>query len=280
VEEGAASAEALIDRSPVPDYRQLLDLSSREYLVVGAGQGMGRQVCHALAQAGARKIICADIDISRASRVAEEVGVGIPWQGDVSTAADAQALVAGASRLLDRLDGLVDIVGQASWAPIPQLTQEVWDRDFAMCLGHAYHVSQGVIDLMTSSGGGSMVFITSVSGLYGAPGHAAYGAAKAALISWVQSLAVELGPAGIRANSVAPGTVLTPRMQVMWDEAKQRAVAANAPLGRIGSTADIAGAVLFLISDLSGFITGKTLVVDGGVGSKFPYVIGAPKTDG
>jgi NAD(P)-dependent dehydrogenase (short-subunit alcohol dehydrogenase family) len=263
----------------VPDYRKLLDLSSREYLVVGAGQGMGRQVCHALAQAGARKIICADIDAGRAARVAEETGVGIPWHGDVTSAADAQALITAVPRLLERVDGLVDIVGQASWASIPNLTREVWNRDFAMCLEQAYLVSQGVANLMMDSGG-SMVFITSVSAFYGAPNHAAYGAAKAALVSWVQSLAVELGPFGIRANSVAPGTVLTPRMQVMWDEAKRNATAANAPLGRLGSPADIAGAVLFLISDLAGFISGRTLVVDGGVGSKFPYIVGVPGTDG
>jgi NAD(P)-dependent dehydrogenase (short-subunit alcohol dehydrogenase family) len=263
------------DAEPVPDYRRLLDLTGREYLVVGAGQGMGRQVCHALAQAGASRVLCADIEAGRAARVADEIGVGVAWHGDVATADGAQALTAAAGGLLGRLDGLVDIVGQASWAPIAGLRREVWNRDFAMCLEHAYLVSQGVIDLMRD-GGGSMVFISSVSGLYGAPNHAAYGAAKAALISWVQSLAVELGPLGIRANSVAPGTVLTPRMRVLWDEPKRRAVAANAPLGRLGATADIAGAVLFLISDLAGFITGKTLVVDGGVGSKFPYLVGVP----
>jgi NAD(P)-dependent dehydrogenase (short-subunit alcohol dehydrogenase family) len=125
-----------------------------------------------------------------------------------------------------------------------------------------------------------MVFISSASGLYGAPNHAAYGAAKAALISWVKSLAVELGPLGIRANSVAPGTVLTPRMGVLWDDlGKRQAVADNAPLGRIGATSDIAGTVLFLISELSAFISGQTFLVDGGVAAKSPYIVGKVKSE-
>jgi NAD(P)-dependent dehydrogenase (short-subunit alcohol dehydrogenase family) len=262
-----------LDRAPVPDYLRLLDLSGRQYLVVGAGQGIGRQVCHALAQAGASRILCADIVGERAERVAAEIKVGIPATADVATGPGISDLVASTASTLSRLDGFVDIVGQASWATIPEITDEVWERDFAMCLGHARGLSQGLTDMLVADGGASVVFTTSVSGMYGAPGHAAYGAAKAALLSWVESLAVELGPLGVRSNSVAPGTVLTPRMNDFWSPRKKRATAANAPLGRLGATADIAGAVLYLISDLSSFVTGKTIVVDGGVASKFPYIV-------
>jgi NAD(P)-dependent dehydrogenase (short-subunit alcohol dehydrogenase family) len=267
------------DTAPVPDYRGLLDLTGREYLVIGAGQGMGRQVCHALAQAGASRILCADVVTERAERVAGEIGVGVPWTADVSTAAGVGELVAATKAELTRLDGFVDIVGQASWAAIPDLTDEVWDNDFAMCLQHARRLSQGLLDMLVSGGGASVVFISSVSGMYGAPEHAAYGAAKAALLSWVQSLAVELGPQGVRSNSVAPGTVLTPRMNDFWTPRKKQATAANAPLGRLGATPDIAGAVLYLISDLSSFVTGRTIVVDGGVGAKFPYIVQVEEDD-
>jgi NAD(P)-dependent dehydrogenase (short-subunit alcohol dehydrogenase family) len=263
----------LLDTAPVPDYLGLLDLTGREYLVVGAGQGMGRQVCHALAQAGARRILCADLVRERAEQVAGEIKVGIPVTADVATGAGIGGLVAATKAELTRLDGFVDIVGQASWATIPELTDTIWERDFAMCLGHARGLSQGLLDMLVADGGAALVFISSVSGMYGAPGHSAYGAAKAALLSWVESLAVELGPRGVRSNSVAPGTVLTPRMDDFWSPRKKAATAANAPLGRLGATADIAGAVLYLISDLASFVTGKTIVVDGGVGSKLPYIV-------
>lgn len=262
-----------LDTAPVPDYLGLLDLTGREYLVIGAGQGIGRQVCHALAQAGAARVLCADVVRERAEQVAREIKVGIPVTADVATAAGITDLAAASEAELTRLDGFVDIVGQASWATIPEITDEIWERDFAMCLGHARRLPQHLMDMLASGGGASLVFISSVSGMYGAPGHAAYGAAKAALLSWVESLAVELGPSGIRSNSVAPGTILTPRMNDFWSPRKKQATAANAPLGRLGATPDIAGAVLYLISDLSSFVTGKTIVVDGGVGSKFPYIV-------
>jgi NAD(P)-dependent dehydrogenase (short-subunit alcohol dehydrogenase family) len=101
--------------------------------------------------------------------------------------------------------------------------------------------------------------------------HAAYGAAKAGLMAWIQSLAEELGPRGIRANAVAPGTILSPRMDAAFTDEQRRVNAANAPLGRMGATSDIAAACLFLTSDLSGYVSGRTIVVDGGVDAKFPY---------
>jgi len=132
-------------------------------------------------------------------------------------------------------------------------------------------LSQAFGRIMRETGGGTMVFIASVSGLTAAPMHAAYGAAKAALIAWVQSLAVELGAHSIRANAISPGTILSPRMDAIFTDQQRTANASNSPLGRMGSTSDIASAALFLSSDLSNYITGRTLVVDGGVDAKFPY---------
>jgi NAD(P)-dependent dehydrogenase (short-subunit alcohol dehydrogenase family) len=126
---------------------------------------------------------------------------------------------------------------------------------------------------MVATGGGTMVFVASVSGLTGAPMHAAYGAAKAGLMAWVQSLAIELGPHGVRANAVAPGTILSPRMDAVFTDEQRAANGGNAPLGHMGETADIASAALFLTSDLAAYVTGRTLVVDGGVDAKFPYPV-------
>jgi NAD(P)-dependent dehydrogenase (short-subunit alcohol dehydrogenase family) len=124
---------------------------------------------------------------------------------------------------------------------------------------------------MARGGGGVMVFVASVSGMSSAPRHAAYGAAKAGLIALVKSGAVELGPSGVRVNAVAPGVVWTPRVSAFLGEEGRQRNAENAPLRRVAQPADIAAALLYLASDLAGYVSGQTLVVDGGVGAKFPY---------
>lgn len=122
-----------------------------------------------------------------------------------------------------------------------------------------------------AGGGGPLVFVASVSGLTAAPRHAAYGAAKAALMALVRSAAVEPGPSGVRVNAVAPGVVWTPRDAALLGTEGRRRNAENAPLGRVAETADIAAALYFPASPPSSYVTGQTLVVDGGVGVKFPY---------
>jgi NAD(P)-dependent dehydrogenase (short-subunit alcohol dehydrogenase family) len=179
--------------------------------------------------------------------------------------------VTEARRQLGRIDGLVDIVGMARYQEILDTTDEDWDWTFGIVLRHAFLFSQAAGRVMADDGGGVMTFVASVSGITSAPHHAAYGAAKSALMSWVRTLAVELGPKGIRANAVAPGVVWTPRVSKYLGEEGEKRNIANTPLRRVAQPADIAAALLFLSSDLSSYITGQTLVVDGGVGAKFPY---------
>ena len=261
-----------VDRSAVPDYPALLRLDGRGVAVIGAGRGIGRQAAHALAAAGAR-VVCADVERGRAETVAAEVG-GTPWSGDVRSRDAVERLVADAGRTLGRLDGVVDIVGEARFGTVLDCSDEDWDWNFAMVLRHAYLTAQLAGRAMVDRGG-VMVFVASVSGLTSAPRHAAYGAAKAALMSLVRTVAVELGPLGVRANAVAPGAVWTPRVAALLGEAGKTRAAENAPLRRIASPVDIASAILFLVSDLSSYVTGQTLVVDGGVSAKFPYPSGA-----
>ena len=257
------------DDTPVPSSPELLRLDGRGFVVVGAGQGIGRQTCHALAQAGAR-VFCIDNVDALAKEIADEVG-GVAWSGDARDRADVVRSVEAAGRELGGVDGLVDIVGMAKYASILDTTDKDYDWTFDMVLRHAYLYSQACGRVMSGAGGGTMVFVASVSGITSAPRHAAYGAAKAALMAWIRSLAVELGPNGIRANGVAPGLVWTPRIsQYLGDEGRELNIE-NTPLRKIAEPRDIASAILFLASDLSSFVTGQTLVVDGGVGSKFPY---------
>ncbi len=259
----------MADTSPVPDYAGLMRLDDKGFIVLGAGQGMGRQSSHALAQMGA-KVFCVDLEAERAEQVAAEVD-GIAWTADITQRADVQQLVDEAAGAMGSIDGIVDIVGISGWSGVLEIDDDEWDWQFDMVLRHAYLISQIAGRAMKDTGGGTMVFIASVSGLTAAPNHAHYGAAKAGLMSWMQSVAIELAPYGIRANCVAPGTILTPRMEALFDEERAAANAATVPLGHMGMPSDIAGAVLFLSAPISGFVSGRTLVVDGGVDANFPY---------
>ncbi|MCU1374690.1 MAG: short-chain dehydrogenase/reductase [Actinomycetia bacterium] len=260
-----------LDDSPVPDYLGRLRLDGTGFIVVGAGQGMGRQTAHALAAAGAR-VVCADLERDRAEAVAAEVD-GIPWCGDVVQRPEAERLFTEAEAALGRIGGVVDIVGMARIGRLVDIDDATWDGQHDIVLRHAFLVTQLAGRAMARSGGGVLVFIASVSGVVGADGAAAYGAAKAGLISLVRSAAVELGPSNIRVNAVAPGTIWTPRVSVSMGDAGRARNVAVTPLGRVGETSDIASVILFLASDLSAFVTGQTLVADGGVTSRNPFPI-------
>ncbi|HYZ92210.1 MAG TPA: SDR family oxidoreductase, partial [Actinomycetota bacterium] len=255
------------DSTPVPDYQNMLRLDGRRFVVVGAGQGIGRQASHALASSGA-KLVCVDNRDDLAKEIADEVG-GVPRVADATKRDDANETIDFAVSELGGLDGIVDIVGMARYVDAVETSDEDWNWTFDIVLKHAFVFSQAAAKAMKD--GGSMVFVASVSGISSAPRHAAYGSAKAALMSWVRSLAVELGPQKIRVNAVAPGVVWTPRISQFLGEKGRKLQSDNAPLGRVAEPADIASGILFLSSDLASYVTGQTLVVDGGVGVKFPY---------
>jgi NAD(P)-dependent dehydrogenase (short-subunit alcohol dehydrogenase family) len=257
------------DDSDVPSYSELGRLDGRGYVVMGAGQGIGRQVCHALASVGA-KVLCVDWDIQLAEDVAGEVG-GVPFQADVTKRDQVEAAFDRAVSEFGRIEGAVDIVGLAHRSSLVELSDSNWDSQFDIVLRHAFFTVQTGAQVMAGSGGGVIVLVASVAGMTAAPARVAYGAAKAGLISLVKTAAVELGPSNVRVNAVAPGVVLTPRIFEFLGERGRRQNAANVPLGRCAVPADIASCVLFLASDLSGFVNGQTLVVDGGVGVKDPY---------
>ncbi|MEX0666514.1 MAG: SDR family oxidoreductase [Acidimicrobiia bacterium] len=257
------------DDTPIPDYSAQLRLDGRRFVVIGAGQGIGRQAAHALASVGARTF-CIDVDPDLAGEIASEVG-GVAGNGDATKRVDAERLFGEASAALGGVDGVVDIVGMSHYDQLVDMTDEEWDWHFDIVLRHAFLAVQIGGRLMSESGGGTMVFVASVSGLTSAPRHGAYGAAKAGLMSLVRTAAVELGPSGVRVNAVAPGVVWTPRISVYLGEEGRERNNANTPLRRVAQPSDIAAGILFLASDLSSFVTGHTLVVDGGVGAKFPY---------
>ena len=257
------------DDSLVPDYPAHLRLDGRRFIVLGAGQGIGRQAAHALAAVGA-STFCVDVNEDLAADVAAEVG-GVAGVGDATKRVDLERLFAEARAALGGIDGVVDIIGMSHYDELLDLTDEEWDWHFDIVLRHAFLAAQMGGRALADAGGGSMVFVASVSGITSAPRHAAYGAAKAGLMSLVRTASVELGPSGVRVNAVAPGVVWTPRISVLLGEEGRERNRANTPLRRVAQPSDIAAGILFLASDLSSFVTGQTLVIDGGVGAKFPY---------
>lgn len=261
-----------IDTSPVPDYKAKQSLEGRVIVVVGAGQGMGRQSAHAAAAIGAT-VVCIDREEELASAVAEEVG-GSWFTADVTDRASVHELFGKIAEKYGTIQGVIDVVGGATWHAVIDTTEDIWERDFKLNVLQARYVIQEAFPLMRENGG-NFSFVSSVSAMNGAEEHSAYGAAKAALISIVKSSAVELARFGIRVNSVAPGVIMTPRMShsplyASSDFAERQA--AHVPLGRLGATDDIASALVFLVTDSSSYISGQTLVVDGGTNAKFAHL--------
>jgi 3-oxoacyl-[acyl-carrier protein] reductase len=215
-------------------------------------------------------VFCIDNQEDLAKEIANEVG-GIAWTGDARDREQVERAVGEARTALGRIDILVDIVGMARYVDSLTTSDDDWEWTYGMVFRHAVLFSQAAGRAMAEDGGGSMVFVASISGITAAPHHAFYGAAKAALISWVRSLGVELGPSNIRVNAVAPGVVWTPRVQALIGDRGREYQAAQVPLGRVAQTSEVASAILFLASDLSSHVNGQTLVVDGGVTAKFPF---------
>jgi len=257
------------DDSPIPDYRGRLNMAGRPFLVLGAGQGIGRQTCHALSQAGA-SLVCVDLDENLAKEIAAETG-GIACTADITSRTEVERCVRTAVESLGGLYGVVDIVGVSHFNNLVDIPDEEWDSTFNIVLRHVFLVSQIAGRVLASSGGGVMLFVASVSGLTSAPQHAAYGAAKAGLLSLVRTAATELGPSGVRVNAVAPGGVLTPRWGPKFTPEIKAKTEAVIPLRRMAVPDDIANSLLFLASDLASFITGQVLTVDGGGHINFPY---------
>lgn len=256
-----------IDTSTVPDYPGLLRLDGLSAIVVGAGQGMGRQIAHALSSAGAR-VMCVDLDAALVAQVASEVG-GVSCVADVLDVDEVQRIFDKTESAFGKVDILVDIVGMSLFRPFLETTDEDWDRMFAINFRHVRLLMQGAALRMKEAGGGAMVLVGSISAVTSAPGHAAYGSAKSALLSLVRTASVELGEFNIRINAVSPGLTRTPRLAEFVDGRK--GLPTVEPMGRVGEPSDIAGAVLFLAGGLASHVTGQALLVDGGASALYAY---------
>lgn len=247
-------------------------LDGRGYVVLGAGGGgLGDATCMALAGAGAQ-LLCVDRDEGQAGAIAGRVG-GESCVADVTQRDDMIGVFERAKAMMGpRFAGVVDIVGAAKNARIDEMDDDAIERQFAIVLRHAILTVQIAGPLLAKHGGGTLTFVGSLSGLAAVPNQAYYGTAKAALHHLVRCAAVEFGPAGVRANVVAPGFVSTPRLLAMMPEEMWARLAADNPLRRVATPEDVAKAVLFLVSDLAGYVTGNVLTLDGGVSQSLALV--------
>ncbi|GCD96492.1 SDR family NAD(P)-dependent oxidoreductase [Embleya hyalina] len=239
-----------------------IDLTGKVAIVTGAARGQGEAEARLFARRGAR-VVLTDLLEDEGARVAGEIGPRARFvRHDVSNAADWAAVVELAVREFGPVDVLVNNAGVMWTKPILEETPEGLDRILKVNLFGAFHGIQAVAPLMRANGGGSIVNISSLAGLQGIPGHAAYGSSKWAVRGLTKTAALELGEYGIRVNSVHPGAVDTPMIGDRFTRGPGNFP--TVPLRRVGEPEDIGELVAFLASDASSWITGTEFVIDGG----------------
>jgi 3-oxoacyl-[acyl-carrier protein] reductase len=241
-----------------------IDLSGKVALVTGSTRGIGRAIAETLASAGAQVAVVGR-DVTRACAAAEEIGHGARgFACDVSDPAQVTTLVSEVEAAFGTLDVLVNNAGLTRDNVIVRLKDEDWDAVIDANLRGAFATIRAASRGMMKRRSGRIINITSVVGIIGNRGQANYAASKAGLIGLTKSVAKELASRNILCNAVAPGFIATD-MTAGLSEEQRRSLESQIPLERLGSPADIAGAVAFLASDLAGYITGQVLVVDGGM---------------
>jgi 3-oxoacyl-[acyl-carrier protein] reductase len=242
----------------------VIDLSGKVAMVTGSTRGIGRGIAEALHAAGASVAV-----LGRSAQQAEDAAAAVGERArgfacDVTAPETIRAAVAGCEAALGPVDILVNNAGVTRDNLLIRLSEGEWDEVMAANLRGAFVATQAVLKGMMKRRAGRIINITSVVGITGNKGQANYAASKAGLIGFTKSVAKEYAGRGILANCIAPGYIVTD-MTAALPEAAQAALLEAIPLGRLGSPADIAGAVLFLASDLGAYVTGQVLVVDGGM---------------
>jgi 3-oxoacyl-[acyl-carrier protein] reductase len=241
-----------------------IDLTGKTAFITGSTRGIGHAIARTLYAAGA-KVAVVGRDRTRAVAVAAELGdraTGVAC--DVAQADQVEAAIAAAEAALGPIDILVNNAGLTRDNILLRLTDADWNAVLDANLKGAFHTTRAVIKGMMKRRAGRIVNITSIVGLTGNKGQANYAASKAGLIGFSKSVAKEYASRGVLANCVAPGFIETDMTAALPDEARATLLQ-DIALGRLGRPEDVAGAVLFLASDLAGYITGQVLVVDGGM---------------
>lgn len=247
-------------------------LTDRVAVVTGGGSGIGRGIANGFAAFGARVAIWEQDDDTAASAAAE-VG-GLACTTDVRDPDQVDAALARTTEALGPVSILVNNAGGVFWAPLLDGTPNGWDALLRSNLGHVLLCTQRVARSMVAAElAGSIINVTSIEGTRAAPGFAAYAAAKAGVINLTKTAALELAPQGIRVNALAPDVIVTEGLLGLAPDV-ERVGGRAVPMGRTGTVDEMAGAAVFLASELSGYVTGQTIHVDGGThaaGGWYPH---------
>ena len=232
----------------------------RRALVTGAGSGIGEAVARALHAEGAQ-VVVADLAGDRVQTLAGELGPGAEALTLDVRDEDAVAAATGG------LDVLANVAGIGSTTNAPDTPLEVWEDVFAVNARGTFLCCKHAIPGMIERGGGAIVNTSSVAGLVGLPNRAAYCASKGAVLALTRALAIDHVRQGVRVNAVCPGTVDSPWVRRLVDDVGESldALRARQPMGRLGTTDEVAQAILYLASDAAAFVTGTGLVIDGGL---------------
>jgi NAD(P)-dependent dehydrogenase (short-subunit alcohol dehydrogenase family) len=245
-----------------------VNLTGQVALVTGAGRNIGQAIADALAANGAQ-VVYSDVDAEAAQRAADAVGQHA-MRLDVADAADVARVVGDVARQFGRLDILVNNAGvntaAKDRATVEQFSLDEWQRVLNVDLTGLFLMSRAVAEVMLQQGSGRIINIASVAGLVPLRLQSAFIAAKAGVVNLTKSMALELGPRGVLVNGVAPGSIITEGTRELWysDPERTARMLSHVPLGRPGTSEEVAHCVLFLAAPESSYINGHVLVVDGG----------------
>ena len=238
-------------------------LAGRKALVVGAARGIGAAIAERFAEEGATVMI-ADTEAAAGQATAERLG-GKFVVTDISDAQSAERAVTATLDAFGGLDILVQNAGIYPWTLIENITPEEWDKVLGVNLRGTFLAARAALAPMRKAGYGRMIFTSSITGpRVTSPGHGHYGASKAGINGFIRSAALEFARFCITVNGVEPGNILTEGLQAHRSTEFIRNMERSVPLGRLGKPKDVANAVLFLASDEAEYVTGTTIVVDGG----------------
>jgi NAD(P)-dependent dehydrogenase (short-subunit alcohol dehydrogenase family) len=249
-------------------------------IVTGGAMGIGGATARRLAEEGAR-VLVVDVNDEAAganvARIQSAGGQALAFIADVGSREGVEAMVERAIAEWGKLNIVINnAYSGGERGDAVSVTEEAWDRGFDVGLKSMFRAAKYAVPHLRAAGGGSMVNISSVHGLLVAPGTCVYEAVKPAVIGLTRQFAVEYGPSGIRVNAICPGHIVTERVAAQWQAHPDglRFFEQQYPLRRTGTPVDIANAVVFLCSDEASFITGHTLVVDGGLTTQLQENLG------
>jgi 3-oxoacyl-[acyl-carrier protein] reductase len=258
-------------------------LKDRAAIVIGAARGIGAGIAERFLEEGA-SVLIADTEASVGAATAERLAALGPCafhEADISEREGAEAVVAAACERFGKLDILVQNAGIYPWTLIENITPEEWDRVLAVNLKGTFLAAQEALKPMKAQRYGRMVFTSSITGpRVSSPGHGHYSASKAGINGFIRAAAIEFSGYGVTVNGIEPGNILTEGMKAHRSAAFIASMEAMVPLGRLGTPRDVANAALYLASDEAEYVTGTTIVVDGGQtlpeGSDFKIAPDAP----